>query len=105
MKLASAAFGLAIAATAFATSPAQSRSTHDFVQAKVLPAFLPTASANNETVCWKDSYGRGVGRPIHACDPNSGNPDKSGALCYPKWLVSLSLSLSLSYSPPSPPSH
>ena len=79
MKL-TAAFGIAVMATAFGT-PAESRS------AQVLPSFLSTVSATNETVCWKDSYGRGVGKPIHACDPNGPNPDKSGALCYPKWYV------------------
>ena len=78
-----AAFGFAVMATAFGT-PAESRSAH-VMQAKILPSFLSAASAMNETVCWKDSYGRGVGKPIHACDPNGPNPDKSGALCYPKW--------------------
>ncbi|GMI43038.1 hypothetical protein TrCOL_g2443 [Triparma columacea] len=31
-------------------------------------------------VCWKDSYGRGVGRPIHSCPSDQ---EKNGALCYP----------------------
>ena len=30
--------------------------------------------------CWKVSYGRGVGVPISACDPQY---QKDGALCYP----------------------
>jgi hypothetical protein len=38
----------------------------------------------NDGACWKDSYGRGVGRPIHACDANAGlERDPHGALCYP----------------------
>ena len=45
-------------------------------------SFMPTddTAAN---VCWKDSYGRGVGKPISACDASKGL-EKSGALCYPK---------------------
>ncbi|GMH65709.1 hypothetical protein TrRE_jg8844 [Triparma retinervis] len=31
-------------------------------------------------VCWKDSYGRGVGRAIHSCPSDQ---EKNGALCYP----------------------
>ena len=31
--------------------------------------------------CWKNSYGRGAGKPLTQC---SGNLQKSGALCYPK---------------------
>jgi len=31
--------------------------------------------------CWLDSYGRGVGRPIHTCPDGQ---DKDGALCYPQ---------------------
>jgi len=34
----------------------------------------------NSTVCWRDTYGRGVGIPINACDPGF---DKDGLLCYP----------------------
>lgn len=30
--------------------------------------------------CWKDSYGRGVGKPIHSCPSDQ---EKNGALCYP----------------------
>lgn len=37
--------------------------------------------ANSSTsVCWKDSYGRGVGKAIHGCEEGL---EKSGALCYP----------------------
>ena len=33
------------------------------------------------SMCWKDSYGRGVGKPVHACsDPKY--PDKDAGLCY-----------------------
>jgi len=38
------------------------------------------AGASNETVCWKGSAGRGVGKPIHDCRPPL---TESGALCYP----------------------
>jgi hypothetical protein len=31
--------------------------------------------------CWRRSYGRGVGRPLHTCPDHS--PDQSGLLCYP----------------------
>jgi len=31
-------------------------------------------------VCWKDAYGRGVGKPVHSCKSNL---EDSGALCYP----------------------
>ena len=43
-----------------------------------------TASANttNTSVCWKGSYGRGVGKPISSCDASKGL-EKSGELCYP----------------------
>jgi hypothetical protein len=33
------------------------------------------------SMCWLDSYGRGVGRPVSQCDPNL---EKDGLLCYPK---------------------
>ena len=32
-------------------------------------------------VCWKGSYGRGVGSVPDSC--HGSNPDKNGALCYP----------------------
>ena len=41
---------------------------------------LSGAIASNSTVCWKGSYGRGVGKVIHACRKGY---VKSGALCYP----------------------
>lgn len=34
-----------------------------------------------EPYCWRHSYGRGVGRPIHACPDHS--PEQDGLLCYP----------------------
>ena len=34
---------------------------------------------NNLDGCWKDSYGRGVGRPIHACPAGM---EKDAGLCY-----------------------
>eukprot|EP00470_Lotharella_oceanica_P016911 CAMPEP_0170198638 /NCGR_PEP_ID=MMETSP0040_2-20121228/68887_1 /TAXON_ID=641309 /ORGANISM="Lotharella oceanica, Strain CCMP622" /LENGTH=228 /DNA_ID=CAMNT_0010448659 /DNA_START=28 /DNA_END=714 /DNA_ORIENTATION=+ len=40
-----------------------------------------SSNTTNDTVCWKDSYGRGVGKPIHTCQDDF---EKSGALCYPK---------------------
>lgn len=48
------------------------------------PALLAMSSDSllNEGACWKDSYGRGVGKPIHACDASAGL-EQSGALCYP----------------------
>ena len=36
----------------------------------------------NDTVCWKATIDRGVGKPISACDATKGL-EKSGALCYP----------------------
>ncbi len=39
------------------------------------------SDSNSTDVCWKDSYGRGVGKPIHACKDGL---EKSGALCYPQ---------------------
>ena len=45
---------------------------------------VTTSNANGAPapVCWKDSYGRGVGKPISSCDASKGLV-KSGALCYP----------------------
>ena len=37
-------------------------------------------AAHAQPVCWKDSYGRGVGKVIHACPDDQ---EKNGALCYP----------------------
>lgn len=37
-------------------------------------------SQSNVTACWKDSFDRGVGKPISACPPGD---EKSGLLCYP----------------------
>ena len=42
---------------------------------------LGYAVSETTDVCWKGSYGRGVGRPIHSCAPPL---EQSGALCYPK---------------------
>jgi hypothetical protein len=57
---------------------------------KVFLAFAMSASAvtfglggGPADVCWKDSYGRGVGEPISACNASKGL-EKSGWLCYPK---------------------
>lgn len=36
--------------------------------------------ASNSTVCWRDTYGRGVGVPISSCPSST---EKDGALCYP----------------------
>eukprot|EP00943_MAST-04B_sp_MAST-4B-sp1_P008058 g8058.t1 len=43
---------------------------------------LATTIAAPAPVCWKDSYGRGVGKVISSCDSSKGLV-KSGALCYP----------------------
>jgi hypothetical protein len=37
-------------------------------------------------VCWKDAFGRGVGKVISTCDASKGL-EKSGWLCYPKCKV------------------
>ena len=42
----------------------------------VLPAFVAAQNSN----CWKDAYGRGVGKVITACREGQ---EKNGALCYP----------------------
>ena len=34
------------------------------------------------TMCWKGSYGRGVGKPISACSKS--HPQKKAGLCYKK---------------------
>lgn len=34
-----------------------------------------------EPYCWRHSYGRGVGRPLHACPDDA--PEQDGLLCYP----------------------
>lgn len=34
-----------------------------------------------EPYCWRHSYGRGVGRPVHTCPGHS--PEQDGLLCYP----------------------
>mmetsp|Transcript_10784 Transcript_10784/g.19662 ORF Transcript_10784/g.19662 Transcript_10784/m.19662 type:complete len:263 (-) Transcript_10784:251-1039(-) len=54
---------------------AKSEATAD--PAMVAAAALP--GSWNDTVCWKASYGRGAGRPLHTCAPDQ---QKSGALCY-----------------------
>ena len=33
-----------------------------------------------DSSCWKDAYGRGVGKPLSACRPGY---ERDGALCYP----------------------
>lgn len=38
------------------------------------------ATPNEDPTCWKLAYGRGVGKPIHACPSDK---DKDGLLCYP----------------------
>jgi len=38
------------------------------------------SDSDSQPVCWKDSYGRGVGKPIHSCPSDQ---EKNGALCYP----------------------
>merc|ERR1711934_233721 len=34
--------------------------------------------------CWKNTYGRGVGKAIHSCDKYGTNWEDDAALCYPK---------------------
>ena len=34
-----------------------------------------------EPYCWRDSYGRGIGRPVHICPDHA--PEQDGLLCYP----------------------
>lgn len=34
-----------------------------------------------EPFCWRHSYGRGVGRPLHSCPDHA--PEQDGLLCYP----------------------
>ena len=48
----------------------------------VVVAAICNANGAPAPVCWKDSYGRGVGKPISPCDASKGLV-KSGALCYP----------------------
>lgn len=46
-------------------------------------ALSSVAAAGPAPICWKNTFDRGVGKPISSCaDPDF--PDKSGALCYPK---------------------
>jgi len=49
---------------------------------KDLAKYLPNlqTSANNTTMCWKDTQVRGVGTPIDSCRPGE---EKNGWLCYP----------------------
>jgi len=47
------------------------------VTAAVLMLLVPATLASN---CWKDAYGRGVGKVITACRDGQ---EKNGALCYP----------------------
>lgn len=61
--------GLAISSLALATS-----ATFDVNIVGAVP--------HNETVCWKPTHDRGVGKPIHSCNASAGL-QKSGALCYP----------------------
>ena len=44
-------------------------------------ATLPVTGADAQDFCWKNSYGRGVGKIPKGC---ASNEDKIGALCYPK---------------------
>eukprot|EP00455_Lapot_gusevi_P006858 TRINITY_DN12947_c0_g1_i5.p1 TRINITY_DN12947_c0_g1~~TRINITY_DN12947_c0_g1_i5.p1 ORF type:complete len:323 (+),score=112.91 TRINITY_DN12947_c0_g1_i5:56-970(+) len=44
------------------------------------PVLHLNSTASNSTICWKQTYGRGVGRAIYACDNGL---EKSGLLCYP----------------------
>lgn len=37
---------------------------------------------NFQPYCWKNAYGRGVGRPINSCPDEA--PERDGLLCYPK---------------------
>jgi len=37
-------------------------------------------AASNDTVCWKNTYGRGVGNPVTAC---ASGLQRDGFLCYP----------------------
>jgi hypothetical protein len=46
--------------------------------ALTLLAFLEVISSHEN--CWEDAYGRGVGKPIHACQPGF---EENGLLCYP----------------------
>jgi len=40
----------------------------------------PTTADSNSTMCWRNTYGRGVGVPIYACPSGQ---EKDGLLCYP----------------------
>jgi len=64
--------------------------SHEQFLLEVMPQILELAnssavkgSVSPKDVCWKASYGRGVGKPIHDC-PDPSFPDKSGLLCYPR---------------------
>eukprot|EP00343_Euplotes_focardii_P000824 CAMPEP_0205803052 /NCGR_PEP_ID=MMETSP0205-20121125/5583_1 /ASSEMBLY_ACC=CAM_ASM_000278 /TAXON_ID=36767 /ORGANISM="Euplotes focardii, Strain TN1" /LENGTH=211 /DNA_ID=CAMNT_0053070499 /DNA_START=32 /DNA_END=664 /DNA_ORIENTATION=+ len=48
-------------------------------QKTTLPADFFEDADDTTTVCWKDSYGRGVGRPIHTCAPDK---ERDAGLCY-----------------------
>ena len=45
----------------------------------VIVLIIAVVADNNN--CWKDAYGRGVGKPISTCREGY---EKDGALCYPK---------------------
>lgn len=42
---------------------------------------LRTVFRTYEPYCWRRSYGRGVGRPLHTCPDDA--PEQDGLLCYP----------------------
>ena len=48
---------------------------------KTIAGAAKDIAGGNGGGCWKGSYGRGVGKPLSTCPPNT---DKNGLLCYPK---------------------
>ena len=45
---------------------------HILVLLVVVVADICNANGAPAPVCWKDSYGRGVGKPISSCDASKG---------------------------------
>ena len=53
----------------------------DELMTRLKTVFLKVS--DNNTICWRDAYGRGIGVPIYTCSGNAQDPDQSGLLCYP----------------------
>ena len=51
-----------------------------FILVTILLAITIVAAEDSE--CWKYTYGRGAGTPVHTC--NKDGYEKDGLLCYPK---------------------